>query len=371
MLRNSERSDFNDCRWRWQIAYNDRLRPLTTGMNPLIFGDIIHRSLAGWYIPERSLKIVKRGIHPAITCEKIFDKLEEEGRRGTVPVWDGEQNEWEDAKELGIKMMEGYIKFYGKDDEFQIIYPEMPFQLDIYDSQGRYVCTLVGTTDGLARRRSTRKLILLEHKTAAQIQTGHLFADEQANTYWCVVPMWLREHGILKPDEDIGEVYYNFMRKAFIKDDRPQNAQGLYLNSPTVAAMQAALDGHGFEYRKTGLKKDDYIALCEENGVDWEQLGEVSATQPDNLFHRESVYRNEAQREKTFERIIQQVREMRLVRDGQLDVYKNPSKSCSWCQYRDLCEMDELGNDTEEFIQYGFRHWNPYKEHVWSLDLAS
>lgn len=371
MLRNSERSDFNDCRWRWDLSYNQRLRPVTVGMNPLVFGDIVHRGLAAWYIPEKSRKKVVRGVRPDITVEKIFDLLEAQGRSGKVPVYDGDDTAWTEAKELAIGMMQGYLRHYGNDDHYQVIYPEMPFQLDIYDADGRYVCTLVGTSDCLVRHRSSGKLMLLEHKTAAQISTGHLFADEQANTYWCIVPMWLRENGIIEGTEDIHGIEYNFLRKAIIKDDRPMDAQGRYLNQPTVAALTAALEAKGVQFKKTGMKKEDYIDLCVNSGIQWEQLGEVSMTQPDNLFHREMVFRNEAQRQKTFIRIMQQVREMKLVRSGQLDIYKNPSKSCSWCQYRDLCEMDELGGDTSAFVKTSFHHWNPYRDHIWSLDLAA
>jgi hypothetical protein len=363
MVRNSERSDFTQCRQKWQWAYVDRLRPPELGMNPLIFGDIVHRSLSGWYIPETNRKKCVRGVPPAVTCEKIFDALESERH----PVSRG--SDFEDFKELGIGMLEGYVKRYGLDEEYMVIYPEMPFQYDLY-IEGKYLCTLVGTTDNLVRWRSTMKLGLQEHKTAAQISTEHLFVDEQANTYWTILPLWLREQGIIKPDEDITFMDYNFLKKTVIADDRPKNAQGLYLNQPTVAAMTKALVDAKVEFRKAGMKKEDFIALCEESGVEWKQLGKVSATQGSDLFYRERVYRNDHQRLRTMHRIISQVREMQMVRHGKLEVYKEPSKSCVWCQYKDLCEMDEYGSDTEELIKHGYQTWNPYRDHIWSMALA-
>jgi hypothetical protein len=371
MLRNSERSDFTTCRWKWWMAYVDRWRPVDDKMNALIFGDIIHRGLAAWYIPERSKLKVVRGVKPAITVEKIFDALEMTERKREVPLFDTDSTEWVDSKELGIKMMEGYLDHYGKDEEIFMICPEQPFQLDIYNESGQYTCTAVGTTDGLMRHRSTGKMGLLENKTAAQISTEHLALDEQANTYWTILPMWLRKQGILRTDADLEFMQYNFLRKTFIADDRPKNAQGLYLNKPTVAQMQDALSSKGVQFRKSGLKREDFQALCEGHGIDWQQLGGVSATQPDNLFHREMVYRNQYQREKTLARISSQVREMRMVRTGQLDLYKSPGKHCVWCQYKDLCEIDEYGGDAEAYLDAAFYHWNPYRDHIWSLDLEA
>jgi len=369
MIRNSERMDFTDCRQKWWWAYQDRLRPSGSDMNALVFGDIIHRALSSWYIPEKDRKKVVRRVRPAITVEKIFDKLELDARSNKVRVVDHESQEFVDAKELGINMMEHYFEHYGMDDEFMVIYPEMPFQLDIYSEQGLYVCTFVGTTDCLVYERRSWQMGLLEHKTAAQITTEHLLLDPQASTYWTILPIWLREEGVLKPDQDIHFMEYNFMRKAVLDDDRPKNGDGMYLNSPKVAALREALDAAGHLYRKT-LKKDELIELCDQVGVEWRQLGEVSATQPTGAFIRQKVYRNQVQREREMERILQQAREMRMVRNGSLALYKSPSKmKCQWCAYRDLCEIHELGHDVDGFIESAFHHWNPYRDHIWSLNL--
>jgi hypothetical protein len=371
MIRNSERSDFSDCRWKWWQAYVKRLRPVGGGMNALLFGDIIHRALAAYYIPEHNRKRVVRGPHPAITVERIFDALEMDARdRQIASVLDIDSTEWMDARQLGVGMMESYIKHYGDDPQVYVVYPEMPFQLDVHNDAGLYVCTLVGTTDALIRERSTGKLGLFEHKTAAQINTDHLFIDEQANTYWTVLPIWLRQHGIIKPDVDLEFMWYNFMRKTVIDETRPRNAEGLVLNKPTVAQIKEAMDAQRIVYPK-GLKKDGYIEIAEAHDINVGLLGAVSATQPADLFKREPVYRNQAQREKTMHRILAMVREMKLVRGGRLDVYKQPGKHCVWCQYKDLCEMDEYGGDTEDFEAHGFFHWNPYRDHIWSLEIAA
>lgn len=328
-VRTSERTQFCQCRQRHHWAYREKLKPRTSGMNALVFGSMVHRCMAEWYIPEKRRKgKPKRGVHPAQTFDKIFKALEVHEQDSDLKISEGDDDKWVSAYELGMEMMTNYVDFYGLDEEVIVIYPEMPFQYDIRMADGKYLCTYVGETDSLIRSLSTGKLGLFEHKTAATISTEHLFLDEQASTYWCIVPLWLWENGILKETDDLDLMLYNFMRKGK-KDDREENDKGQKLN----------LDGT------------------------------VSKRQPPALFQRQPVYRGDFERQKTLERIVHQVREMKAVQAGRLPVYKSPSKDCVFCEFKDLCEADEIGNDVDFMKQQLFRKWNPYKAHIWSLEL--
>ncbi|NIN65457.1 MAG: hypothetical protein GTO63_12325 [Anaerolineae bacterium] len=371
LVRNSGRTDFVECRWRYRQAYVERLRPNEGGMNALVFGDIVHRSLADWYIPEKSRKKVKRGRHPRETLERIFDELDVRQRRSKMRLLDPDDEKFIEARELGVAMMDNYVNAYGQDEEIMVIYPEMPFQLDVYNEQGQYVFTQTGTTDCLCRDRRTGAWFLLEHKTAASITTGHLVLDEQANTYSTLLPAWLWENEILPPDVDVEYMMYNFLKKTTLDFDGPQNAAGLYLKDPTIQQMKDALAESGVVYSTTNMKKEDYKELCTAEGIDWEQLGDPKSDQPSDLFHRERVTRAPIQREKALERIMQQVREMKALHAGTLPVYKAPGKmKCNFCQYRDMCEMDEYGEDITRFVETQYHHWNPFKDHIWSLNLT-
>jgi hypothetical protein len=48
-------------------------------------------------------------------------------------------------------------------------------------------------------------------------------------------------------------------------------------------------------------------------------------------------------------------------------VYKNPGPqfkpNCSFCQFRDMCELHETGNDWESFKHHAFGTWTPYEAH--------
>lgn len=372
-VRTSERTQFTKCRQSWWWSYKEQRKPIEGWSHPLIFGDMIHRSLAEYYIPE-TRKARRRGPHPARTFHRIYNEMDRRAKEFRIPVDD---EKWVTSLELGVAMLEGYVDKWKEDDEdILVLYPEMPFQLEILDPDtGKRLCIYVGTTDCLIMRISTRQVGLFEHKTAASISTSHLFMDEQANTYWTLIPEWLRRNEIFPPDNmpEFSFMMYNFLRKG-MPEDRTVNAWGQALNLPTKEDLIDALTLVNIERVNNKplikLTKAELEALCVSVGIDPAQCGQVSKVQPPPLFQRELVYRGEPERQNTFERIVQQVREMNLVREGKMPHYKSPSKDCSWCEWRDLCEIHETGDDWRELRKHTTRKWSPYEAHVWSLDLG-
>ena len=315
LIRTSERKDFTRCRQRWVWAYVDRLKPITS-KPALVFGDLVHQALAVFYPPGR-----KRGPLPATTFQKLSDENEKE----LYGAYDDE-GEYLDALELGITMLNGYVEHYGKDPDIFVVSPEQEFQLDIYDSEtDEYLCTYVGTFDAVVMRMKTKKIGLLEHKTDKSIPSANIFLplDEQGGSYWAYGPDWLKSRNILKRGQTLDFILYNFLRKGK-PDERPRNEKGLCLN----------------------------------------QDGSVSKRQPPPLFHREYMFRNNAMRANLMKRVEHQAWEMSLVRSGELEAYKNPTANCRWdCQFKDMCELHERGDDWESFRDAMFRRWNPYEAH--------
>lgn len=319
LLRTSERATYKRCRQKWDWAFNQRLRPRTSA-NALRFGSLIHEALAAYYIPGR-----KRGPHPAKTFKKLYQaELKTASSFGMRDVDD----EWIEAGTLGDVMLNEYIDFYGNDAHLEIISPEMPFEIDVSDKNGKYLVTYVGTFDAVMKDLRTKQIGLFEHKTAKAISTDHLPLDEQAGSYWCFAPDWLKAQGILKPKQDLDFILYNFLRKG-MPDVRPKNDLGQRLN------------------------KD----------------GSVSKVQPLPLFHREVVYRDEADRATMLQRVRMEAWEMRLVRAGKLPIYKTPTMGCSWdCAFFDMCELHETGADWEESRRQIMTTWDPYEDHRDNLE---
>lgn len=356
LVRTSERRDFMECRWRWWMAYVNMWKPKEPA-KPLVFGDLTHQALAAYYIKE-SAKRRRRGPHPAETFKRLVLESEID-----FMMWNGDEEEQVNMLDLGVDMLTNYIDEYGKDEQWVILYPEMPFQIDVHDEDGNYICTYVGTTDALMQDLRTGLLGLFEHKTAAAISTEHLFLDEQSSSYWTFVPEWLRENDVLKQNEDLHFMLYNFLKKGK-KDRRPQNEVGQYLNKPGKPALLEAAEAYGIEITKPrSVKVSELMALLEAENIDPMQFGEVSARQPSALFHREYSQRGTYERGKLLRRVAQQVKEMNEIRSGEREALKSPGRDCRFCAFKDVCELEEIGSDWEELLQMTFRKWDPYTEH--------
>lgn len=319
LVRTSERGEFKRCRQRWAWKFIDHMSPKVSSP-ALRFGTLVHEALAEYYKPG-----VKRGPHPTKTFKKAYKAqlatAFEFGMRN-------EDDSWVNARELGIAVLDHYIETYGDDDMIEIIQPEMPFQVDVHNEAGKYICTYTGIFDAVIKHRATKEVGLFEHKTAGTISTNHLTLDEQAGAYWLFAPEFLRSRGILKKGQDLDMVLYNFLRKSK-PDERPQNEAGQRLN----------------------------------------KNGDVSKVQPPPYFLRYPVYRSHEDRETVLQRIIMETREIKLVRAGKLGIYKNPTRDCSWdCGFFDMCELHESGDDWKESARLLMTTWDPYASHRDDLD---
>ena len=331
-LRNSERGTHKTCPYQWWWGIRQGLKPRQTG-KARWFGQGIHLALAHYYQPG-----LKRNTD-MVDVWRNFAREEAEVLR-TRGAFDEEQ--WTDAYELGEAMLIHYMKHWGSDDDWDVIHPEYQFQVRIpfdFDSISPAMAEILhdwladngfdteffeldGTFDGVYRSRRTKRIKLMEHKTAAQIRTEHLTKDDQAGTYGSVAQTKLHHDGILNKGENIREITWNFLRKAK-PDDRPQNEDGHYLN------------------------KD----------------GSVSRRQPADYFHREPVERTPRQVRTQLQRLKDEMNVMLGYRSGALRIIKNPRDHCSWCPFKEMCELHEIGADWEQYRDMLYRVEDPYADH--------
>ena len=321
MLRTSERGTFKECPQKWWWAYREGLRPLRT-KNALWFGIGIHIALAEWYRLGS-----ERGPHPADTWREYCN----DEKRFIPMEMEEDELKYIEAYDLGVIMMNGYVEKYGLDPSWEVIATEQVFAKKIAhpvrSPSGKRVLLVDyrGTFDGVYRDLNTRtgEIILMEHKTAASIQTNHLPLDDQAGSYWMVADFTLKAQGLIKRTEMVQGIQYNFMRKA-TPDERPTNERGESLN----------------------------------------KNGSVSKVQPSPLFVREMDWKSAAQRRKMHERIQGEALHMKAMEDGTLPIYKRPTRDCSWrCEFYKMCMADETGADVEEYKEAMYTRVDPYADH--------
>lgn len=370
-IRTSERRSFKRCQQRWEWGYKQQLKPHTDS-NPLWFGQAVHLALAEWYKPG-----LERGVHPAKTFVDVIesDKI----KRFSDNPTDEQQAEYADSYKMGVDMLERYVREFGEDTDWECIQPEMTFQVwfpNPVTGQKRWL-RYVGTVDAVMRYIGETKdglihgsIWLFEHKTAASIQTNHLALDDQAGSYWAIIGIVLKHRGILKQDEEIDGIMYNFLRKAQ-DDPRPKHPEtGKYLNQPqkqhyldqmgSVAAMY-----DDFKTLSSKMKVDELEALARKNN--FIVYGEESKTQPPPYFLRIPVFRSAGDRRTMLKRIVDEGLHIDAARSERplLPITKNPTKDCSWdCEFFKMCQLHEAGEDWQAFKEFMFKTWSPYEDHT-------
>lgn len=324
LLRNSEAKLYKNCRLAWKWAYVDRIRSRNT-KPPLVFGTWVHAALEGWYIPG-----TKRGVLPDVTFERIYKEYLRSGADEVmVKVGrdiDGVEGTRLSALDLGMDMLRGYVSLYGKDDRFEVLAPELSFQVDVHHPKTeKYLFTAVGQIDATVKDRKTNRIGFLEHKTGATLAPfgAPESLDEQSGMYWTFGPDFLRGMGVLGPKEEPDFLIFNRLKKT-MADERPTDKAGYSLN------------------------KD----------------GSISKKQPAPRFKRTTVYRSAADRQSIMSRSRAVVREMNLVRAGKLSAYKNPDRHCGYCEFYDMCEAHETGGDWRSIRDTMMTTWDPYEDHA-------
>lgn len=361
ILRTSERRAFKRCIWRWWKSYRQGLVPIGTTSDALWFGTGVHIALAEWYKGPGK----KRGPYPSETFarwaegELRYIKTRERNRNGVDTLI---EEKLEPARDLGIIMLEGYLKEYGTDPMWDIIAPEHSGQIDVMDpNEVEKLLTIYAFTYDLVYRcLECGRIKLGEHKTCASIQTDHLPLDDQAGSYWSIASQELAQSGLIEKGERIAGIEYNFLRKAR-PDPRPRNGNGHALNKPTKQDAIDALTAAGILYdtKATGEK---LMAFAAEKLITVE--GKVSKVQPSPLFAREFVKRTAKQRAQQIRRIQDEALHMAYVREGYLPIIKNPTFNCQWdCDFYNLCLLDEAGGDTKDYQESMYQVRDPYADH--------
>jgi hypothetical protein len=314
-MTTSERRAFKRCHARWGWAFLDGLTPLHVN-HKLWFGGGIHIALAHRYGPGQ------------LRRRDFIDKWEEFCDEDVMSRRIKETSEigevkWHEARDLGVGMLLNYREHYGRDRDWDVVYVEEPMKVRIPDPNNpkRTVGVFMTTIDGVVWDRVEKRFKLLEHKTAAAIQTAHLALDEQAGAMWALANDALRAKGILGRREKIMGIEYNILRKALPAADRPRNAAGLYLN----------------------------------------KNGSVSKSQPAPLFQRHFEERTRVENLTQVRRLAEDFAEMRRYRDKTEPLSKNPTRDCFWdCDFHTMCTLHEQGADWEGFRDSMFRVGDPH-----------
>lgn len=346
LVRNSERESFNTCHQQWWWRWNLGLVPAMPKQDARWFGTGWHLVWAEYYTPPAGKDGFTR------SEKNPHDTWDEFTRDSFVKISthayfsEDDEQEFVNAVTLGHNMIDGQLEKYKGDPGWEVLMPEQRFLARIpfnprqqnmsmshwnalgYPrgaASGGFIADCVGSldipfrdhTDGLGT------IIVGDWKTTNRRENlKQLNKDNQIGTYISVTTGFLRRAGFIRPDEAVERGVLSFARKAK-SDDRPKNEIGQFLN------------------------KD----------------GSVSKSQGAPLFWREVVQRNKANRLRQVSRIADDVEHMQAVRLGVMPITKSPGTHCNWCDFTDLCDIDEDGGDTEDYISGVYKVEDQYADH--------
>lgn len=337
LVRNSERYSFKRCQQAWHWGWNEGYVPIQSRQDARWFGTGIHLCLAEYYTPP-GRDGFSRGKNPLETWEEFCTGQNAILKAGDY-YDDNAEYEFVQAKELGDSMLSEYLSEYGDDPHWEVLMPETRFEANIPFTKDQLargvpakllmdpatITKIVGTFDMPVIDHSFPKprVMVVDHKTTNKREnTKHLMKDDQAGTYIAVGTGYLRRLGLIDKKQSIEGMIFNYLRKAK-PPEKPRNAQGQVLN------------------------KD----------------GSVSKVQPAPLFWREQVMRGRHNMMRQVQRIAEDAEVMAYARQGVIPILKSPGEHCNWCDFSDLCDIDENGDDFEGFVESVFKRQDQYADH--------
>lgn len=329
LLRTSERKDFRTCEWLWWEHWVGGVSPRR---NPTwsVFGTAWHLAMEYVYQPG-----IRRGRGDYLdACDLFIESLDDAGRKVGVDDWEEIENEEIEqsttkiipARELGPKMLLNYWDKYGPEREWKIIHTEQPFQINVpmpNGPRGSVLVVYAGTWDLLAWHERERRYWLWDHKSCKQFPDLRMLdLDDQAGSYLWVAKKVLLHKGLLERKDKISGIIFNYAKK-HPGDDRPRNARGEALN----------------------------------------QNGTVSKRLATEIFLRYPAIRTPETQVKQAKRVQNEAMRMRMIRNGELSVIKNPNKDCGRCVLFDLCDAHENGDDWEYLRDTMYVRRDMYADH--------
>lgn len=362
-VRSSERGAFKQCPQKWYWSYVDRLVPKGAQFDERDFGTGIHICMAEHYVPG-----TKRGRPLLETWEEFTTEYQKAMKKAAAADKSKDWGEvrWTDLYNLGVAVLKNYEAEYQGDPHWDVIAAENTFSANIANK-----AIDVGTIDLVVRDLNRNKIIVVDHKTANGFPDWRfLNLDDQGGSYVSLARHILLQQGKIGPKERLAGMEFNYIRKAY-PDERPVNEKGQACNKPLKEHFVATLGPH---FAKFGvdpveaygkplekMSKAVLEEIAEEHRVT--VLGDVSKVQPAEILHREFLGKTSKQRSKQLSRVIDDMTVMKMAREGDIPILKAPGKLCGWCDFYDLCLIDENMDDVEHFKKVAFTTRDPYHDH--------
>jgi hypothetical protein len=314
-VRSHERIDYKRCPKKWYWHWRKGLVPIGIRFGALELGTWVHEALAQWYECGTSQSLP--GLLNAVSGRSI---LAAKAANAPEYVMD---DAWKMAA-MGEAMLTHYQKVHGADNKVRVLAVEAPLEFNFVYPHGTVIHKL---KPDLVYVDEQGDIWLMEHKTAAVIRTDHLVIDDQARPYMAMAERGLKKAGIIKADQYLKGIMYNFIRKA-LPDERETDEQGRSLNNDGTVSKRQPIPI---------LRRVPLVLTTQATNIALKRL-------------KNEVY------------VINRL--TRAIRNGDIDphiIAKTPHSSCvKFCPYFAMCVTEEQGGNISHMQQTMYRCQDPY-----------
>lgn len=338
IVHTSDRIAFKRCRRKWDLGSYMRRNLTSIRVNDKLWlGTGIHHALSEYYGAERNILLA----FTEWANERIAELQEDNG------LWDEQKSMIQEQVELGLGMLEHYDMWAKEEDPKwfkRVVFTERDFRVPIYKpGTTEIVGWYEGRLDGVVEDQYGLYW-LLEHKSAAAVDTAKLPLDEQCTSYlWAAEQLYgIKLEGIL----------YNIMRKKLPRKPELLKAGGFSVAKnidTTWQTYMATLVAHYGSVEAIPMDKyKDILVTLHEKG--------------NNFFVRERVRRNRFEIENAGVQIYEELTDM--TRDD-LHLYRNPTRDCMWdCDFRSVCLCMSDGSDYQYLLDSCYKYRPPQEQNM-------
>lgn len=296
------------CPKKYEYHYVKKIRPRRTD-SKFLLGRAVHHFLEHYYGVQ---------IDNTATRRNAFEYAHNKFKEHVSQNFPQDDEAFAQA-ELAEKMITHYFHWSVENDRFTVVGTEIPFEIPVLQTK------LIGVFDGIVELGG--KYWILEHKTAAQINTKHVLRDKQVGLYVSAA----RVLGI-----PVEGVIYNTLKKGV-----PQKPALL-----KRGGLSRALSNNNITF-------ESYIEAIHENGLDYADYQQELSMLEDRenpFFFRELVSKPEYDADQVW-KDVEQAEELREVLVQNNIFPRNDTKDCTWdCPFAELCLAEFEGHDTEELF---------------------
>lgn len=293
------------CQYAYYLKYVKKLKSKTKS-RPLMVGSLVHESIESY---------IKTGSY----LGKFTEFREQTFRRLNVE----EQALNADIIDLCKVLVRGWVNRW-KRGPYEMVWVEKEFNVEL-----RPGVVFTGKIDGRCREKATGREWLIEHKTCKKMP------DEAVRMYDVQTPLYTS----VLPEIDEPPV------TGVIWD---------YVRTKMPAIPEMLKNGTLSARKNIDTLPEVFLREINRHGLNPSGYQDIISSLNDESFYRRIPYQVTSHQTKALREELLITAEFLIDLEERGQYFKNLTRDCSWCDFKDLCYAELRGDDTEYLLKHNF-----------------